>query len=110
MFAAVVEANKLERALDLVDRLHLEKSYDLAMTIADSHRKLVDRIEEARDRKFGVADEEEDFDGASPEETEPDFDSQRITPDASATRKRSFGLDEAKGPTSPRWRRKMVGA
>jgi hypothetical protein len=60
MFAATLEAGKLERALDLVDRLHLEKSYNLAMTIADSHRKLVDFIEDARDRKFNLQHDDDD--------------------------------------------------
>ena len=58
MFAATVEAGKLERALDLVEKLHLEKSFDLAMRIADAHRKLVDFIEDAKDRKFGVPDDQ----------------------------------------------------
>jgi hypothetical protein len=53
LFNALVESGKLERALDLVDRLHLAKSFDIAMVISDSNRKLVDLIEEARDRRFG---------------------------------------------------------
>ena len=36
----------------MVDRLHLEKSYDLAMKIAENYTKLVDFIEEAKDNKF----------------------------------------------------------
>jgi len=47
-----VDANKLERALDAVDRLHLEMSYDLAIQIAGRHDKLADLIEGAKDRKF----------------------------------------------------------
>jgi hypothetical protein len=97
MFAATVEAGKLERALDLVERLHLEKSFDLAMAIADNHRKLVDLIEDAKDRKFG-GPEEPDF-------TEPELDehyddrdsSQRITPDANQARKAKRSLDGAPG-------------
>jgi hypothetical protein len=42
--------------LDLVDRLHLEKSYDLAIRLADRHDKLADMIEDAKDRKFGILD------------------------------------------------------
>jgi len=94
MFAAVVEAGKVERALDLVYRLHHEKSYDLAMTIADSHRKLVAKIEDIKDAKFGGSDDEEDFD-----ET-PDFNEHagrrpRISPDSAMGRmsKRPFGDD-----------------
>lgn len=94
MFATTVEAGKLERALDLVERLHLEKSLNLAMTIADSHRKLVDLIEDVKDRKFAPAD-----DYAEPEFTDQPYDdedtSQRISPDADQARKgkRNFGDD-----------------
>jgi Minichromosome loss protein, Mcl1, middle region len=62
MFAAIVAANKLERAVDLVHRLHLEKSFELAMTIADRHRTLVDRIEQARDHKFRGGELEDEYD------------------------------------------------
>jgi len=101
-----VEAGKLERALDLVDRLHLEKSYDLAMAIADHSDELVDRVEDRKNRRFGgdLSDEPEyttaggyhhDDDGGGDE-----YDSQRITPDSSSARKRSmaeFGDDDGGG-------------
>jgi chromosome transmission fidelity protein 4 len=99
MFAAVVEAGKLERALDLVERLHLEKSFDLAMKIADHHRKLVDLIEDAKDRRFGNEDDYDDDedDAMSDEETPRDgmvatagMDHQRITPDSMHRSKRAF--------------------
>lgn len=38
----------------------MEKSYDLAITLADRHHKLADFIEEARERRFAVEEEEED--------------------------------------------------
>mmetsp|Transcript_23729 Transcript_23729/g.65943 ORF Transcript_23729/g.65943 Transcript_23729/m.65943 type:complete len:121 (+) Transcript_23729:2-364(+) len=53
MFAATVDAGKLEKALDLVERLNNEKSFDIAMKTADNHRKLVDLIENAKYSKFG---------------------------------------------------------
>lgn len=56
LFAATVDEGKLETALDLVDRLHLEKSYDLAIRLADRHDKLADMIEDAKERKFAVRD------------------------------------------------------
>lgn len=99
IFAGTVEAGKLERALDLVERLHLEKSYDLAMTIADNHRKLVDRIEEAKDRRFGSdyanfpTDDPEDSYEEDPDVT---YESSRITPDSTAGRKRTMNEE----PTS----------
>jgi chromosome transmission fidelity protein 4 len=100
LFASIVEAGKLERALDLVERLHLERSFDLAMTIADRHRKLVDRIENVKELKFPVDEEdnagEESYLSAtdSPLETNSrDFSS--ITPDAEAGRsKRAFWAEE----------------
>lgn len=100
MFAGVIEAGKLERALDLVERLHLEKSYDLAITIADNHSALADLIEDAKDRKFGGPAENADapaytdyaagYGDDDEEEGEyNDYDSsQRITPDSQ--RKRSM--------------------
>lgn len=56
LFMTTVNAGKLERALDLVDRLHLEKSFHIAMTVADrlNHRNLSDRIVEKKDLKFMV--------------------------------------------------------
>jgi hypothetical protein len=80
MFAAIVEAGKLERALDLVERLHLEKSFELAMTIADNHRKLVDFIEDVKDRRF------------PPEEMEytSEYDRPRISPDNNSLLKRTL--------------------
>jgi len=92
MFAATVEASKLERALDLVDRLNLEKSYELAMTIADRHRKLVDLIEDRKYAKFGglaLDEEEEDFDAESPQFTEHIGGGRpRISPDSGTMGKR----------------------
>lgn len=100
LFASMVEAGKLERALDLMERLHLERSFDVAMQIADRHRKLVDRIEQVRDRKFPPAEEEEeeedDYDlSHSPPETTALGPGARshVSPDAMPGRnsKRSFG-------------------
>ena len=91
MFAATVEAGKLERALDLVERLHLEQSFDLAMQLADQHHRLVDLIEDAKNNRFGEDGYDEEP-AESPEYThEDDFDRQRITPDGSSRKaKRPF--------------------
>jgi chromosome transmission fidelity protein 4 len=98
LFVATVDAGKVERALDLVDRLHLEKSYDLAIQLADHHRKLADLIEDAKERKFAEEDEEEYEDTASPSNTFFDrlAPSRQISPDASQTlkNKRSMGHPE----------------
>ena len=55
----VIQAGKVERGLDLVQRLHLEQSYDIAIQAADrvGHRKLSDRIEEAKLQKFPPSEE-----------------------------------------------------
>ena len=98
MFAAVVEAGKLERALDLVHRLHLEKSFDLAMKIGALHHKLVDLIEEAKDCRFGGQDDDDEQEkGSGGDEgysntRSPDVNRQRITPDGASGRhvKRAF--------------------
>ena len=86
MFVSATEAGTLERAYDLVNRLHLEKSYDLAMTIADVHRKLVDKIEDAKFAKFGGNDDEEEdmYDETPTYEDEEDRQGSRITPDSSS--------------------------
>jgi hypothetical protein len=89
MFASTVEAGKMERALDLVERLHLEKSYELAMAIADSHRKLVDNIEEAKERKFPPLEYDEEGEESEPPFYNDDIVRSRISPDVGTSRKRS---------------------
>jgi len=69
MFAATLEAGKVERALDLVQRLHIEKSFELAMKIANNHHKLADKIEDMMDKKFGADDDEEEESVVAPRVT-----------------------------------------
>jgi chromosome transmission fidelity protein 4 len=96
MFAALVESGKMERALDLVERLHLEKSYDLAMQIADRNYKLVDLIESAKERKFARDEEEDDEEAEEDQDEEVDTISpqgrvQSITPEGMTSKsKRAF--------------------
>ncbi|GKY95432.1 hypothetical protein MPSEU_000504700 [Mayamaea pseudoterrestris] len=99
MFASMVEAGKLERALDLVDRLHMEKSFDLGMKIADRHHKLVDLIEEAKERRFGRDDHDQDDQELSDndpfgETRGQSLDRQRVTPDAISDRKYKRAFDD----------------
>jgi hypothetical protein len=105
LFAATVDAGKLERALDLVDRLHLEKSFDLAVTLSARHHKLADLIEDAKERKFAVDEEEEYDEEEYPEESSPDTrlgrpSSSHITPEPFS--KRSMGLEPNPIPKKPR--------
>lgn len=103
LFNAVVQAGKVERAYDLVQRLHSERALDVAITWADrqGQRKLSDRIEEFKLRKYPPINEEEPFDdsasfdsGVRSERSNASFDEveepiiatrmemQRISPDA----------------------------
>ena len=88
LFATMVEAGKVERALDLVSRLHLEKSFDLAMTIADHQRTLVDLIQNCKDQRFdggsdGIANEEDGNDDWSLGNTRlPISAAQKVSPES----------------------------
>ena len=101
MFAAIVEAGKLERALDLVERLHLEKSFEIAMTIADHHRKLVDFIEDVKDRRFpqDIADyndyDDDDVDRADIT-TQTHSNRPRMSPDNNSILKRTLQDSQAR--------------
>ncbi len=48
----MVDAGKLEGAFDLVSRLHSEKSYEIAIRLADRHYKLADEVERLKKYKF----------------------------------------------------------
>jgi len=68
MFSRYVEAGKLERALDLVSRFQLEKSYDIAMQMGEQHHKLLDFIEAEKERRFGVVEADEESAGSADED------------------------------------------
>ena len=103
LFASTLDAGKVERALDLVDRLHLEKSYDLAMRLADRNRKLVDLIEDAKDRKFFSEEEEEEIDTQTSFMDRLAPSSQQISPEADHSMKRTK-MRQPKEPLSKRTR------
>ena len=101
----MVDAGKLERALDLVDRLYHERSYEIAMDLADNHRTLVGLIEERKESKFGGQFEEEDDYDESPEVSAPAIVQRRISPDSTVARmssKRQFDDDEAYRQVRPK--------
>eukprot|EP00980_Cylindrotheca_fusiformis_P012374 scaffold3036_cov117-Cylindrotheca_fusiformis.AAC.13 len=97
LFVATLGAGKQERAFDLVDRLHLEKSYDLAIRLAGQNRKVVDLIESAKARRFR-REEKCDADEYYFEENSPRTaesfgklkQSCQISPDANMTAKRTL--------------------
>ena len=96
LFASVVQAGKVERGFDLVQRLHSEKAMDLAIQMADrvGHRKLSDRIEEVKLQKYPPIDEYngEQFDDSA------SFDSGRRS-------ERSASFDEAEPEIATRQQR-----
>lgn len=59
MFFQLIETSKIERAFDITKRLHLETSYDIAVTAADriGLRKLSDRIIALKELKFPIQDD-----------------------------------------------------
>ena len=71
----MVDANKIERAADLVDRLHNELSFDLAIQIAGRHDKLADIIDDAKFRKFNLAESATDESHCMPFDEEACSDS-----------------------------------
>jgi hypothetical protein len=91
-FHESLQANLYERALDAVSRLHLEKSFDIALTISEQFRSrtLLDRIEMIKIVKFaslnyheGAAEESElaDIEERSRVQLN-EFGSRRISPDS----------------------------
>lgn len=54
LFTSFVKSGKVERGFDLSQRLHNEKSFDIAINMADraGHRKLSDRIEEVKNQRY----------------------------------------------------------
>lgn len=103
LFHATVTAGKLERALDLCERLHLEKSFDIATRVADmaNHRKLADRIDEVKERKFPTAEletfEERDLQsefGRQVMAMDDETGSQRISPESGRVANSKRTLDD----------------
>jgi chromosome transmission fidelity protein 4 len=60
LFNEIIKAGKVERALSLVHRLHLEKSYDIAIQVSDrmGHRKLSDFIEDSKLQRFPAVEDD----------------------------------------------------
>lgn len=60
-----MKTGKLERALSIIHRLHLEKSFDIAIQASDKlgHRKLSDLIEDIKLERYPPVDDDDLFDG-----------------------------------------------
>ena len=113
----MVDAGKLEGAFELVSRLHLEKSYDLAIRIANRQYKLADEIEKAKNFKFLEDEDDDNYDYEDEDHTPGDFrvskssmehnddiQSKHISPDSSRTHKRSIKLHQPVGTENKRHR------
>ena len=89
MFHKTLEANKLEKAFDLVNRLHLEKSFDLALKMANQHDKLWDKIDALKEARFSEVDDDESDDY---DETEMPHHDERphVSPDTTVGTKRAI--------------------
>lgn len=82
-----MDAGKLESALDLMGRLHLEKSFDVCIKHSDrlGHTKLADYIVEEKDRKFSPrVDEDEIFEGDEEEGGYDNYNNDGNIPDSSS--------------------------
>lgn len=117
----MAKAGKLESALDLVDRFHLERSFDVAVTMSDrlNHQKLSDRIEDKKEIRFAVDDGMEDdniqddygapFGKYASDNEDESVSGRRISPDGTSSRgiKRSMDAasDEEENDDDEQWSR-----
>lgn len=113
LFMSLADAGKVESALDLVDRLHLEKSFEIAITVSDrlNHRNLSDRIVDKKEARFPADDPMEDFaqnDYEAPLEEFTSHDAptgeeevmspaRRISPDGNFSRHPKRSLEDVSG-------------
>jgi replication-associated recombination protein RarA len=109
----MVDAGRLESAFDLVCRLHSEKSYDIAIRLADRHYKLADEVEKMKNYKFAdddeYAEDHETKDAEGPDTFMDHFEetqSKQISPDSRRTEKRSIKLSQHASTQSKRHRLK----
>lgn len=96
LYFTFLQNSKLENAYDLAQRLHLEKSFEIAMEAADrlGFTRLSDRIHDLRESRFPILDVSEDdeqFDDHSTTDlphSEPQEISRRISPESTTRTKR----------------------
>ncbi len=99
----MVDAGKLDSAFDLVSRLHSEKSYDIAIRLADRNYKLADEVEKLKKYKFPDDNASEasytDNDDVGASNTFSDLSggirSKQISPESRRIEKRNNMLSEA---------------
>ena len=91
LFFNAVKSGKVEIALDLIERLHSEKSYDIAINAAEQCNRiqLSDEIAALKDIKFSIVDEE--FDEMS---TQDDYQSENEFQSMTQSVSRNVSPDE----------------
>jgi len=106
----MVDAGKVDNALELVDRFHSEKSYDIAIRYADRHDKLATEIERKMKMKF-VCEENDQFDFDQREirfsntfMNRNDVKTKQISPDSGQSQKRPIKLHRPAGIASKKHR------
>ena len=113
LYSGMVDAGKLDSAFDLVSRLHSEKSYDIAMRLADRNYKLADEVERLKKYKFPDDDASEDSyiaDDTGASNTFSDLSggirSKQISPESRPIEKRNTMLSEGAHTENKRLRLK----
>ena len=111
LFTNFIKSGKVERGFDLSQRLHNEKSFDIAINMADraGHRKLSDRIEEVKNQRYPPIyedSEDESLDGSDGYRSE-DVDEQEPTAATQQDRmapsmRREISPDAGGGLSTPR--------
>ena len=110
----MVDSGKLESAFDLVSRLHSEKSYEIAIRLADRHYKLADEVERVKKYKFpdddDVSNEDyTEYDGGTSNVSHDHSEgtqSKQISPDSRRIDKRHNMLGEPERAENKRLRLK----
>ena len=87
-----LETRPRHRGCIQVAACHLEKSYDLAITLAGRHHKLVDLIEEAKESRFRAEEDEADYyrEGASKTKLLEHSTGRQVSPESNHAAKRSL--------------------
>jgi len=113
LYSGMVDAGKFESAFDLVSRLHSEKSFEIAIRLADRHYKLADEVERVKKYKFPDDDDfNEDcteFDrgtSTASHDYSEGLESKQISPDSRRTEKRETLLGETARTQTKRLRLK----
>lgn len=112
LYSGMIDAGKLECAFDLVSRLHSEKSYDIAIKLADRQYKLADEVEKMKTCNFPGDGDDYDEDHTTNNfrssntllDHSEDSQLKQISPDSRRSEKRIIELSEPAGADNKRYR------